>query len=78
MNLHIRDPRALELAQKLANQRGVSVEEAIVAALEAELEKKPETLTEAAHRISAALKAAGKPGGRDWTKEERDQMWGHD
>ena len=78
MNLHIRDPRALELAQKLADQKGVSVEEAVVAALEAKLEPKPETLAEYGQRLARELKALGKPGGRDWTKEERDQMWGHE
>ena len=37
MNLHIRDPRAMELAQRLAKQKGVSIDEAVLGALEAQL-----------------------------------------
>ena len=78
MNLHVKDPRALELAQKLAEQKGVSVDQAVVSALEAQLAERPETLAEFGHRLAQELKARGKPGGRDLTKDEIDQLWGHE
>ena len=78
MNLHIRDARAIALAEKLAEQKGVSVDEAVVGALEAQLNERSETLAEFGNRLAEELKARGKPGGRDLTKEEIDQLWGHD
>ena len=78
MNLHIRDARAIALAEKLAEQKGVSVDEAVVGALEAQLNEQSETLAEFGNRLAEELKARGKPGGRDLTKEEIDQLWGHD
>ncbi len=89
MNLHIRDPRAKELAEKLAERKGVSVTEAVVGALEAELERaapvehlpvaaeiEPEKLA----RIHAIIHdfTKGRKPGRDMTKAEIDAMWGMD
>lgn len=88
MNLHIRDPRAKELAEKLAERKGVSVAEAVVGALEAELRRETPAIPEAVadgiepermRRIQAIiddLHARRKPGGRDMTKDEIDDMWG--
>jgi antitoxin VapB len=80
MNLQIRDPRAHELARKLAEKRGVSMTEAVIEALEARLgndgrEEKP--LAERLSEIAERLKAQAGPGGRDMTKDEIDEMWGH-
>lgn len=79
MNLQIRDPRAHELAQKLAEKRGVSMTEAVIDALEAQLERgadeKP--LAERLAEIADRLKAQSPGGGRDMTKDEIDEMWGH-
>ncbi|TCU19238.1 putative transcription factor [Rhizobium sullae] len=46
MNLQMRDPRAHELAQELAKHRNLSMTEAVISALEAELRR--ETLPLAA------------------------------
>lgn len=80
MNLQIRDPRARVLAHKIATARQVSMTEAVVAALEKEVERVEvrEPFLVVARQIAAELKAMGKPGGRDLTKAERDAMWGHD
>jgi antitoxin VapB len=53
--------------------------EAVIEALEAELEREREQkpLAERLAAIAERLKAKAKPGGRDMTKEEIDEMWGH-
>lgn len=82
MNLQIRDPRAHELARRLAKKRGLSMTDAVIQALEAQLQ-----LDEGASRsarlasiqaIAADLAARSPGGGRDMTKDEIDRMWGHD
>lgn len=80
MNLQIRDPRARELAERIASARKVSMTDAVIVALEKEAERvrEEEPLFIRLKRISEELRATGKPGGRDWTKAERDAMWGHD
>ena len=79
MPLNIRDPRAAELAKKLAVRRGTNMTEAVVAALEIALEQDRARLPlpERFAAIATALAAKGKPGGRNLTKEEIDEMWGH-
>jgi antitoxin VapB len=79
VNLQIRDPRAHRLARELAAKRKVSMTEAVIEALEAELEREREQkpLAERLAAIAERLKAKAKPGGRDMTKEEIDEMWGH-
>jgi antitoxin VapB len=87
MDLIIDDPRAEALARELAERRNISVNEAVIGALEAELGKSEIRQKSAADRerflarvkeIQADLKAKSKPGGRDLTKDEIDEMWGHE
>lgn len=79
MNLQIRDPRARELARKLAEKRRVSMTEAVIGALEAELrrERAGEPLSARLAAISTRLKAQAQGVGRQVTKQEIDEMWGH-
>ena len=79
MNLQVRNPRAYELARKLAAKRKVSMTAAVIEALEAELarENARQPLAERLATIANDLKAKAGEGGRDLTKEEIDAMWGH-
>ena len=89
MNLQIRDPRARELAEKLAAKKGVTMSEAVVGALEAELRRATPAVEQeepVSERIAperlARIKAIiadftkGRKPGRDMTKDEIDDMWG--
>jgi antitoxin VapB len=80
MNLQIRDPRARELAERLAKIRNVSLTEAVIAALEAQLSKettpKP-PLQDRVTKIVDRLNLMKGDNGRDMTKDEIDEMWGH-
>jgi antitoxin VapB len=75
--LNIRNPKAHALASKLASLRKVSITDAVVAALEAEL-KREQAQTPLAVRLEAladrALAKAGK-GGREVGEDERDALW---
>ncbi|MFH1555734.1 MAG: transcriptional regulator [Rhizobiales bacterium 17-65-6] len=77
--LQIRDERARELAQQLATRRRVTMTEAVIQALEGELnrEKEKEPLASRLKQIATALAAEAKPGGKPMTKDEIDEMWGH-
>jgi len=79
MNLQIRDPRARELAKRIAQRRHVSMTDAVVDALEAEYRRvsAQQSLAERLDAIADELAALAKPGGRDMTKDEVDAMWGH-
>jgi antitoxin VapB len=79
MTLQIRDDRARELARELAAKRHVTMTEAVIQALEAELRREAdkEPLASRLKRIADELAAQGKPGGRAMTKKEIDEMWGH-
>lgn len=79
MNLQIRDPRAHELARKLAEKRNVSMTEAVIEALEAELKRESQRmpLAERLAVLADGLKAKAGHGGRGMSKEEIDEMWGH-
>ncbi|MGK6316356.1 type II toxin-antitoxin system VapB family antitoxin [Neorhizobium sp. DT-125] len=78
MNLQIRDPRAHELARRLAEKRNITMTEAVIEALEAQLrEEEKEAYFARIKALADELAAKGKPGGRDMTKEEIDEMWGH-
>jgi antitoxin VapB len=78
--MSIRDPRAAELADKLARRRGTTKTQAVIAALEAalEAERQKTPLTERLAAIADRAAALSQPGGRAMTKDEIDRMWGHD
>ncbi|MDE1994570.1 MAG: type II toxin-antitoxin system VapB family antitoxin [Rhizobiaceae bacterium] len=79
MNLQIRDPRAHELASQLAERKKISMTEAVISALEAELQRSEATvpLADRLALIAKDLAAQAKPGGHDMTKDDIDAMWGH-
>jgi antitoxin VapB len=78
MNLQIRDPRAHELASELARQRNVSMTDAVIAALEAELQRSARTpLAQRLALIAEDLAAEAKSGGHDPSRDEIDALWGH-
>jgi antitoxin VapB len=79
MNLQIRDPRAHDLARRLAAKRKISMTEAVIEALEAQLQRESarKPLAERLAAIAAELGAKSGQGGRDMTKAEIDAMWGH-
>lgn len=80
MPMSIRDPRAAELAGKLARRRGTNKTEAVIAALEAalEAERRKTPLTERLAAIADRAAALSRPGGRNMSKDEIDRMWGHE
>lgn len=79
MTLHIRDDRAAELARQLAERRGVTVTEAVVHALEAALARDKRPLSERIRAIAAEAQRRGdKSKARQVSKEEIDDLWGHD
>lgn len=79
MNLQIRDPRARELARRLAAKRKISMTEAVIEALESEL-KRESGRVPMADRLAAIandFKTKAGKGGRPVSKDEIDDMWGH-
>lgn len=78
--LQIRDIRARELAQRLAAQRGVTMTEAVIQALQEELRRARavEPLAARIGRMAADLAQHAGPNRRPMTKDEIDAMWGHD
>jgi antitoxin VapB len=79
MNLHVRNPRARELAFQLAAKRKISMTKAVVEALESELKREGGCipLADRLAAIASDLKARAGQGGRPVTKDEIDDMWGH-
>lgn len=77
MNLQIRDPRAHHLARRLAEKRHITLTEAVIEALEAQLDSEQQPLAERLAAIAGALRAKSKSGGHEMTKDEIDEMWGH-
>lgn len=79
MTLQIRDRRARALAKQLAERRKVTMTEAVVQALEAELRREAEAvpLAERVARIARDLEASAGPNRRVMSKDEIDAMWGH-
>lgn len=77
MNLQIRDPRARDLAKRIAQRRRVSMTEAVVQALEAEYRRVAESLplAERLGAIADDLANLSAPGGHDMTRQEIDGMW---
>lgn len=80
MNLRIDNPRAYELAKKLAEQSNMSLDEAVIEALESTLRRaeQQKAVAERAQAIVDDLWSKRGPNGRVMTKEEIDRMWGHD
>lgn len=79
MTLQIRDDRARELAQKLAQKRKVTMTEAVIQALEGELqrESQKEPLATRLARIASDLADQAGPNRRTPTEDEIDALWGH-
>jgi antitoxin VapB len=79
MRLQIRDPRARELACKIAEQRHISMTDAVIQALETECCRlaAQQSLAVRLGAIADELAIIAKPGGRGMTKDEIDVMWGH-
>jgi antitoxin VapB len=79
MTLQIRDARARELAQELAERRQVTMTAAVIQALEEELrrENAKTKLADRIARITADLRAQAGKQGRAMTKAEIDALWGH-
>ncbi|MEO3999793.1 type II toxin-antitoxin system VapB family antitoxin [Mesorhizobium sp. CAU 1732] len=88
MNLQIRDARARQLAEELAKRRGTTMTEAVIGALEGELQRTPpvsgqdseKEFSEHVNRIYSIIDGftKGRKPGRDMTKAEIDAMWGHE
>ena len=79
MNLQIRDPRAHDLARKLAEKRNMSMTEVVIDALEAELRRENEAKPRAGRLAATAKPPSAYPrqGGRDINKDEIDPLWGY-
>ena len=79
MTLQIRDKRAHELAKQLSEFRGITMTEAVIQALEAELRREAEQvpLADRIARIAAELEGAAGPSRCTVTNDEVAKMWGH-
>jgi antitoxin VapB len=75
--LNIRNPRAHELAQELADRRKTGITEAVIVALENELRREAEAVPLAERLLAIAERARTKSEtvGPPLTDEERDAMW---
>ncbi|MDW6020504.1 type II toxin-antitoxin system VapB family antitoxin [Mesorhizobium sp. BAC0120] len=80
MNLQIRNPRAYELAKKLAEKHNTTMTDAVIEALEDKLKSEAgeKPLWERIQPILERVRSRSQPGGRDLTKDEIDAMWGHE
>ncbi len=78
MTLQIRDERAQELAQMLAEKRKMTVTDAVIYALEEELRRASAgtPLSERVSRLAEKLRAQAGPKGRELSKNEIDHLWG--
>ncbi len=79
MNLQVRDPRAHDLARRIAARRHVSMTEAVIEALEAEYRRVSAQLPLSARldAIADDLAALAQPGGRNMTDDDVNAVWGH-
>jgi antitoxin VapB len=79
MNLQIRDPRARDMARKLAVMNDCTMTEAVVDALDFRIKsvKQKRPLAEVAAELAAELRALSTGPGHTMTKDEIDEMWGH-
>ncbi|KRE22014.1 transcriptional regulator [Bosea sp. Root483D1] len=74
--LNIRNPKAHALASKLADLRRVSITEAVVGALEAELRREQGRIPLSDRLEALADRALTKAGsGRAVDEDERDALW---
>ena len=81
MPLHIRDPRAYDLARQLGAARGQTMTDAVIEALENELRRHKEANPLAARLddIAARLAQAGAPSnGHAPSRDDIAALWGHD
>jgi antitoxin VapB len=78
MPLHIRDPRAAQLARQLAARKGLTMTQAVVTALEGALAQEARPLHE---RIADIAREASRlrdtKRGRTVKKQEIDDLWGN-
>lgn len=67
------------MARQLAEKRRVTLTEAVIDALEAQLQAEQSRipLADRLKDIADRLKAKGGASGHDMTKDEIDEMWGH-
>lgn len=74
----VRDPRAAQLARKLAKLKGSTMTEAVIVALENDLVREHARLSLADRYAAVAAELAGKAGPhrRNMTKGDIDAMWG--
>lgn len=78
MALHIRDERAATLARRLADRRGVTMTEAVIAALEGALQREDRPLRERLAEIAADARRLADPRRqRPLTKRDSDALWGN-
>jgi hypothetical protein len=78
MALHIRDDRAARLARRLADRNGISMTEAVIAALEAALARGERPLPERLAEIAADARRLADPRRQRTTgKRDVDILWGH-
>lgn len=75
--LNIRNPQARELARRLAGLRKVSITQAVVGALEAELKREQARvpLAQRLERLADQALAKSGSGGREVGEDERDALW---
>jgi antitoxin VapB len=76
MKLYIRNPRARELARRLADMRNTSMAKAVIEALESELRREQLPLAKRLAIIADDLRAKAGAGGRTMDKDEISEMWG--
>jgi antitoxin VapB len=77
MALHIRGERAAKLARKLAERKGVSMTEAVIAALEAALARGERPLPERLAEIAADARRLGDPRRQRVSgKRDTNALWG--
>ena len=78
MPMNIRDPRAEELAKKLASLRDTTMTRVVIEALESELER--ERRKQPLRARVANLRARHGftvPAGQDLSQEQIDELWGN-
>ncbi len=80
MPMSIRSPRVEELTRSLAKKRNTTMTNVLLQALENETEREKEKKSRAVRlkEIVDDLHRISKPGGHMMTKEEIDEMWGHE